>query len=161
MLLALAAPACSSDSDGKGSGRTAAQEPTVCDDPPPFEATALPADFADDLRVGSGGQVTVSEAGAIEPSPDQAASHHHFRGPPGRFIDVIRGSTAIAPVGGGLGNAEPVDVLGGVGEVGEVHEGYGVAFRLGTGDCDRYLLAGYGVTRDDLVEVAEGLRLGE
>jgi len=165
----VAGPGCSGNSDNSrsndGSGRTggtvAVQQGNACDDPPPFEATALPSGFANALRVGSGRQVTVDEDGIIEPLDEQPASHHHFRGPVGRYIDVIRGSTAIAPVGGSVGNPEPIDILGRVGEVGDIHEGYAVGFRLGPSDCDRYLLATYGVTRPDLVDLADGLRLGD
>jgi hypothetical protein len=124
---------------------------------PALAPTFLPPSFDPELRPGSGGQITVDGGSQIVPRAEQPANHHHFRGPAGIYIDVLRGRETIAPIGASVGDPEPIDVLGIQGQIGNIHEGYGVRFDLGAGTCDAYLLAAFGVSRADLFAFAEGL----
>ncbi|HEV2757759.1 MAG TPA: hypothetical protein VG318_18520 [Actinomycetota bacterium] len=107
----------------------------------PFKPTYLPPGFSARARGGSGG------GGPDQPDAPVLA---HFRGPTGRFVDVVvspRFSWAQA-------DTDRVTVLGRHATLGAIHEGYSVEFRLGR--C-RYELLGYGVTRAQLRDFAAGL----
>ncbi|MFN2588956.1 MAG: hypothetical protein ABR613_12685 [Actinomycetota bacterium] len=105
----------------------------------PFEPTYLPPGFEAGPKEGAGGD-----------APDVVGTVAHFGGSTGRFIEVT------VPFRGGFAETRraAVTVLGRRGVLGAIHEGYAVEFRVGR--C-RYELLGYGVTRRQLRDFAEGL----
>lgn len=104
----------------------------------PFAPTHVPAGFRPGARTGSGG-------GSGSP-----AAIAHFAGERGRFIDVtVPDAGRLSPT-----RRERIDVLGRRAVLGAIHEGYSVDFSLIR--C-RYQLLGYGVTRNELRDFAEGL----
>jgi hypothetical protein len=104
----------------------------------PFAATYVPPGFRARPKEAPGGG-TASRPGVVA----------HFAGRPGRVIDVFVGERAFVPT-----ERIRIEVLGRHAVLGAVHEGYSVDFR--TERCD-YQLVGYGVTREELRDFAEGL----
>jgi hypothetical protein len=110
---------------------------------PPFTPTFVPDGWSAEVVPGLGGGSEIPNG-------------WHYSGGEGRFIDVTLGDTAQPQ---GQGTAEPIVVLGREGTIGGIHEGYSVEFPTDVAEppCDRFVLAGYGISRDDLRAFAEGL----
>lgn len=105
-----------------------------------FVPTYLPPGFAARPQPGSGGERGVPLA------QQTGSSYGHFAGE--GFINVL-GVPAFAQT-----NRSSIEVLGRKATLGDIHEGYSVEFRYR--GCS-YVLAGYGIERDELRRFALGL----
>lgn len=97
------------------------------------------------LGLGSGGQTDLP---LHRQNPEALVHYRLEKG----FVDVMAGPFEFFA----LNESQPIEVLGGRGAIGAIHEGYGVD--LSTGGCDFQLLA-YGLDLQETRRFAEGLTL--
>lgn len=120
-----------------------AQRGPGCEDTFPFEEAFLPSALREtDVRSGPSGDAT--------PDPDAVEFHHEARG---AAIEIRRGAAyypAEAP--------SPIGVASVTGQFGPIDGGFSVNFQTGPTRCDRYEITTSGVSADDVVRYAEGLR---
>lgn len=135
-------------------------DPTPSEEPTPNEtpddaapdrnecSTFIPFESGDPgarLGLGSGGQTDLP---LHRQNPEALVHYSLEKG----FVDVMAGPIEFFA----LNESEPIEVLGGRGTIGAIHEGYGVDFS--TGGCDFQLLA-YGLDLQETRGFAEGLTL--
>ena len=148
-LMLLLVAACASNSQSQSQERSEIRS-TDCPRSLPFRATHLPPGFDSTLHSGQGG------GGGDLPGE---VIVFHYRGPEasGRFINVFRGTGMYEVNESG---ASPIMVLDARGEIGEIHDGYGVEFELNNEPrgCRAFSVEAFGVSKEELKAFAEGLR---
>lgn len=113
--------------------------------------TYLPDGWSHELQPGNGGEVGVDADGTIRPIEPPSSDFVHYSGRLGSYINFGLG------VGEPAARYEPITVMGGPAQFGEIEDGYLVTFLAPAGSCGRYSMLAYGITADDTRQVAEGL----
>lgn len=112
--------------------------------PPGFEAETSPGD-----GVGSGAPAAIA----------------HWRGGTGRYVNILEPDDGRLPVpepeaGAGVGvggDTKSIPVLGVTGQVRAIDDGYGIAVVFSGNPPCGFPLTGYGITQDELADLAETL----
>lgn len=114
-----------------------------------LQSTAVPSGWDDETSPGDGG------------GGDDPAAVAHWRGGTGRYVNVLKPDNGHLPVPVSAtsagGDTQAVEVLGVTSEVRTIHEGYGIAVVLPANPPCGFALAGYGITRAQLADLAKNL----
>ncbi len=113
--------------------------PTVCP-PPDFMATAA---------------VRNLDLAPAPPAPDDPTPRADLVWTfPGGIVELYRGGEGRYPVNPG----RPTVVRGFDGQIGPIHEGFGVEWSEGSDPCERFVVNAFGMSEAELLRFANGLR---
>ena len=120
----------------------------------PFAATYLPEGWSHELRPGNGGEISVDSEGTIHPFDPPSPYFVHYSGHEVQLGSYINFAAGVAEP---AASYEPLTVMGGAAQFGEIEDGYLVTFLAADSPCGQYSMLAYGLSADDARHVAEGL----